>query len=170
MDRGALLSCATLFIALAALTSIASSKIGEPDTDGAVASALKHHLADFVGIQVIEGSEGSFGPLVLCVESKVPLEMAAIGRDLAGTVIEPVPAGTCTSETIEGNFGMFSSITKYYDATGAEAAHLEVVRVSCSSTRTCTVDVDDFGSGERYTVQRKGQVWSVVERRMRWVV
>ena len=170
MDRGAMLFGATLFIILAALTSIASSKNGEPDTNGAVASAIKHHLADFGGMDIIEGKDASFGPLVLCVESRVPLEMEAIERDLAGTVMEPVPANECRSETIEGDFGMFTAIEKYYDATGGEAAHLEVVSVSCSSTRTCIVDIDDFGSGERYTTRRKGQVWSVAERRMRWVV
>jgi hypothetical protein len=170
MDRGAMLFGATLFIVLAALTSIASSKTGDPDTNGAVASALKHHLTELVGAATIEGKDASFGPLVLCVGSKVPLKMEAIERDFAGTVIEPVPANACTSEKIEGDFGMFTAITKYHDATGAEAAHLEVENVACSSTRTCIVDIDDFGSGDRYITRREGQVWSVVERRMRWVV
>ena len=59
MDRGAVLYCAALFIILAALTSIASSKVGEPDRNGAVASALRHHLADFVGVGAIEAKEAS---------------------------------------------------------------------------------------------------------------
>lgn len=170
MDRGAMLFGAALFIVLAALTSIASSKTGEPDTNGAVAAALRHHLADRVGSEAIEGKDASFGPLVLCVGSDVPLEMAAIERDLVDTIVEPVAASECTSETIEGDFGMFTAITNYYDAKGHEAAHLEVVRVSCSNTRACIVDIDGRGSGQRYTTRRKGQAWSVVESIMRWVV
>jgi len=161
---------ATLFIVLAALTSIASSKAGKPDTDGAVASALRYHLTDFWGMEIIDGRDGSLGPLVLCLGSKVPLSIEAIERDLAGTVIEPVPVDACTGETIEGNFAMFTALTKYYDAAGGEAAHLEVTGVACSSTRACMVDIDDFGSGQRYLTRREGRVWSVVERRMRWVV
>ena len=170
MDRGAMLFGTALSIVLAGLTPIASTKIGEPDTHGAAAMAIKHHLADFVGMETIEGDPASPGPLVLCVGSTMPLEIGAIERDLAGTVIRPVPASACTSESIEGDFGMFSAITKYYDATGNDAAHLEVVGVSCSNTRTCVVDIDDFGSGQRYVTRREGQVWSVVERRMRWIV
>ena len=170
MDRGAMLFGAALFIVLAALSSIASSKIGDPDTNGAVASALKHYLTELVGPATVEGEDASFGPLVLCLGSTMPLEIEAIGRDLAGTIIQPVPANACTSETIEGDFGMFAAITKYHDATGAEAAHLEVVNVACSNTRTCIVDIDGFGSGDRYITRREGRVWSVVERKMRWVV
>lgn len=169
-DRAAILFGVGLFIVLCALTSIASAKIGEPDIDGAVASAIKHHLADYVGMDVIEGSEPSLGPLVLCVESRVPLKIAAIKLDLAETVIEPVPVSACRSERLEGDFGMFTAITKYYDATGNDAAHLKVVGVSCSNTRTCVVDIDDFGAGQRYTTRRDGPVWSVVESQERWVV
>lgn len=170
MDKGAMLFGATLFIILAALTSIASPRSGEPDTSGAVAAVLKYHLADFVGMKTIEGKGTSHGPLVLCLASKAPLEIEAIGRDLAGTVIAPVPANTCTSETIEGDFGMFTAITKHYDAMGDEVAYLEVVGVSCPSTRRCIVDIDDFGSGHRYEMRREGRAWLVAGRSERWIV
>lgn len=161
---------ATLFIALAALTSVASSKIGEPDVNGAVAAALKHQLTDLLGADAVGGKDAAVEPFALCVESVVSLDMDAIERDFSGTVIQPVPESACTSETIEGDFGMFSAITRYYDARGAEAAHRQVAGASCPDTRTCVVDIDSRGAGERFITRREGQAWSVVERRTRWVV
>lgn len=169
MDRVAGLFAATLFIILAVLTSFASSKAGEPDVDGAVAAALRHHLTDSLDVD-IEGKDASLGPLVLCIGSKVPLRMEAIEADLAGTIVQVVPDRSCTSETVEGDFGMFTALTRYYDAMGREAGHLEIADVSCSGTRTCAVDLDSFSSGERHIVRREGRTWSVVDRRMRWVV
>jgi hypothetical protein len=169
MDRGAMLFGATLSMVIAVLTSFASSKAGEPDANGAVAAAIRHYLTDFVGVDVIAGKD-SLGPLVLCIGSKVPLEMDAIERDFAGTIVRTIPVGSCTSETVEGDFGMFAALTRYYDATGREADHLEIVEVSCANTSMCVVDVDSFGSGDRYVVRREGRTWSVVRRSMRWVV
>jgi hypothetical protein len=169
MDRGAVIFGAALFVILCALTSIASSKIGEPDTNGAVAAAIRHDLTSVAGVDAIEGRDASFGSLVLCIGSAAPLDIAAIARELAGTIIKPVAADACTSETVEGDFGMFNAITNHYVA-GDEAAHLEVARVSCSDTSTCVVDIDRVGSGDRYVAQRKGQVWSVVSTIERWVV
>lgn len=170
MDRGALLFCVALGTVLAALTSVASSKIGEPDSNGAVAAAIKHYLADFVGMEAIEGEDTSRGPMVLCVGSEVPLHMEAIARDLADTVIRPIAEGACRSETVEGDFGMFTAITNYYDASGAEAAHVTVADVSCENTTTCIVDIDSRGSGDRLEMRRKGRTWFVGERRIRWMV
>ena len=169
MDRSAVAFGATLFIILAVLTSFGSSKAGKPDVNGAVAVALRHHLTDFLEVD-IEGKDAFLGPLVLCIGSKVPLRMEALQGDLAEAIVQVVPDSSCSSETVEGDFGMFTTLTKYYDATGREAGHLEVADVSCSSTRTCVVDIDSFSSGERYIVRREGRTWSVVERRMRWVV
>jgi len=170
MDRGALLFCVALGTVLAALTSVASSKIGEPDSNGAVAAAIKHYLADFVGMEAIEGEGTSFGPMVLCVGSEVPLHMEAIARDLADTVIRPIAEGACRIETVEGDFGMFTAIINYYDASGAEAAHVTVADVSCKNTTTCIVDIDSRGSGDRLEMRRKGRTWFVGERRIRWMV
>lgn len=170
MDRGAALSCAALFVVLAGLTSIASSKVGEPDVDGAVAAALRQHLTDLAGTDALERKDAEFERVTLCVGGEVPLNIGAVEREFADTIVWPVPESACTSETVEGDFGMFSAITQYHDAEGREAAHLEVAGASCSNTSTCVVDIDSLGAGHRYNVRREGRTWSATEGRWRWVV
>lgn len=167
MDRTELLFVSVLFLVLAGLTSLASSKVGVPDTDGAIAAAVERQLTDAIGADTLHAYPG---PLVLCVASTAPLNMAAMVRDLAETAIRPVPLEECTSETIEGDFGIFSALTTYYGPTGGEAAYLKVVSASCSTSSTCVVDIDTFGSGYRYRARRNGRVWTVVDKKRRWVV
>lgn len=170
MDRSAAAFGATLSVILAGLTSIASTPAEEPDVEGAVATALEHHLTDYAGVGSIDAKDSAFERIALCVGTKVPLAFDPIERHFAGTVVVPIPDEACTSETIEGDFGMFSAITRYRDTTGREAGHLELEAVSCSSSRSCQVDIDTFGSGVRYAVRRERGTWSVVGKGMRWVV
>lgn len=160
---------AIMFATIAALTSLASVKIGAPDANGAVAAALTEHFGEWVGLEALQ-QKGSTPPLKLCLETEVPLQINAVAHDLSNTIIEPIPVARCTSERIEGDFGMFTAITKYYDETGEEAAHVIVVEVSCSTSKTCRVDIDDFGAGMSYEAQQQGSAWKVVERDPRWVV
>lgn len=170
MDRSAALFGAAMFVVFAGLTSLASQKIGQADKDGAVAAAIKDEMEQLLGSEVVEGKDPSTDLLLLCIESKVPLSTEAIAQDLAGTIIRPIPVDRCTSKTVEGDFGMFSALTYYYDAKGNEAGHLKVATVSCPSSRTCIVDLDGGGSGRRYSLRRDGQVWSVLDSTTTWVV
>ena len=169
MDWRQALSIALIFGAVALLSGIASRKIGDPDTSGAVAAAVSEHYSSWIGVAGVKG-DSALPPLTLCLESKTPLNLEAVAGHLAHTIIRAIPIIACRSERVEGDFGMFASITRYYDFTGEEAAHLEIAKVACSNTTTCQVDIDDRGAGMTYELKRRGQEWQAVGRHTRWIV
>lgn len=170
MDKGAAIFGATLFAAIAGLSSVASIKTGNADTSGAVAQALKEHFRAWVGSEGLEKGNANLPEFTLCLESEVALDIDAIVSKLSETVIRPSPVGDCTSETVEGDFGMFSAMTTYYDSSGQQAAHVEIARVHCATSTSCLVDIDDFGAGMSYLMRRNGREWRMVEHRLRWIV
>jgi hypothetical protein len=141
------------------------------DEAGAVAAALVAGLGEFIDESELKSPPADLvGDLSLCVDAKTEIDLAAVDRDLAGTLIRVIPAKRCTSKTVEGDFGMFTALTTWYDEKGEEAGHLEIEAVQCQSMRRCIVDIDSRGAGMRYEVERVGDGWSVTTRRMRWVV
>lgn len=170
MDRSAAIFGLAMFGITAALTSIASQKVGKPDVNSAVAAAIRGHMGQWMEPEVLYGGDPTLGPFTLCAESKIPLQIDAVAHELSETIIRPVPISDCTSETIAGDFGMFTALTSYYDSAGEEAAHLKVVGIACTSTRMCVVDIDDHGSGMRYEIERQGKEWAVKNQTMRWIV
>lgn len=141
------------------------------DEAGAVSAALVANLGEFIDESELKSPPADMvGDLSLCLDAKTEIDLADVDRDLAGTLIRVIPAKCCTSKTVEGDFGMFTALTTWYDESGKEAGHLEIEAVQCQSVRRCIVDIDSHGSGMRYDVERTGNMWSVLARRMRWVV
>ena len=161
---------AILFSLLGVATSLASQKTGTPDRDAAVAAALQEGLSDFMTDSEIYDKNPPYGFIVMCIESRIDLNIPAISSHLSETIIRPIRTETCTTNTVQGDFGMFTAMTNYYDPTGAEAGRVEVVGAKCVSTSECVVDLDFRGSGERYVVRRKGSNWGVTHRNVRWIV
>lgn len=141
------------------------------DGAGAVSAALVAELGEFIDESELKNPPADMvGDLSLCLDAKTEIDLADVDRDLAGTLIRVIPAKRCTSKTVEGDYGMFTALTTWYDESGKEAGHLEIEAVQCQSVRSCLVDIDSHGSGMRYEVERVGDRWSVTARRMRWVV
>ncbi len=137
----------------------------------AIAEALKAELEEIVEIVELKDDEAEqVGELVLCVESEQPLDVEALAQRFAGTILRLVPVSKCTSRTVEGDFGMFHSMTIYSDEAGKEAGHLKIAAVKCHRTDYCVVDIDGGGRGMRYEVEKDGDNWMIVKREMLWVV
>ena len=165
-----IIAIAIFFALIASASSVASQKFGTPDREAAVAAALKETLGEYFNSEVMHQADPPLGFAVMCVESKIDLDVSAIANNLSKTIIRPVPVDSCTSQTVEGDFGMFTALTTYYDDRGKEAGHFEVANVACKSTSECIVDLDFRGWGERFLVERKGATWEVLQRRNRWIV
>lgn len=170
MDWRSALYGMILFGIIAGLSAIASQEFGEADRNAAVAAAVEQHLSGWLGEKPLKELEPSQGLLKLCLESKVPLKIDRIAKAFSQTVVRPIPMTSCSSKTVEGDFGMFVAITRYYDSTGEQAGHLEIAKVTCPTTSRCLVDIDDFGVGMSYEVARRGSLWRTVRREMRWIV
>lgn len=159
-----------LFAVIACLTAIASSPIGNPDQEAATAAAVRYHLREFLEFNNLAAGDEKLKEIVICVTSDVPLNISLVSQKLTDTIIRTVPATSCSSKTVEGSFGMFVSITNYFGPDGEAAGHLAVRRVSCATTRRCVIDIDERGSGSRFWVERSGQIWKVMDARLRWIV
>lgn len=170
MDLKTAMVVAVFFAAIAWLTAIASTPVGHPDKEAAVAAALRENLGQGFGKDFLTKGDELLPKLVLCLESEVFLDIDSVARNLSNTIVTPVPIAACSSKTVEGDFGMFTAMTNYFGPVGEAAAHLKVVGVSCSTVASCVVDVDSRGRGERYRVERLGQSWKVADSRLRWVV
>lgn len=170
MDRQTAIVMTALCILLAGLSSVASKPIGHPDQSGAIAAAIENQFTEWLGVESITRGVTSLPATTLCLDSKRPLDIAAIAHAMGDTVITTVPVSECTSETVEGNFGMFTALTTYYDRSGEEAAHIEIADIRCTTTSACTVDIDSRGSGMRYEMERRGSVWHARKAWMRWIV
>jgi hypothetical protein len=170
VDLKTALTVAIFFVAIGCLTAIASSQIGIPEKEAAVAVAAREYLVENLGKELVSKGDEILPKLVLCLDFRNSLNIDLVSKNLSDTIIKPVPVTACSSKTIEGNFGMFTAITHYSGPEGDEAAHLAVVRVSCQTTKSCEVDIDSRGSGVRYWVERSGQTWKVTDSRLRWIV
>ncbi|MDC8753501.1 hypothetical protein OIK40_02455 [Erythrobacter sp. sf7] len=116
------------------------------------------------------GEADSATHLTVCLETARQLDFPLLAKRLAPSFLRPVPAAGCTKRTVEGDFGMFTARTYWFDAQGTEAAHLKIAKVDCPTRSRCLVDIDWFGGGNRYEVERSGGSWSVTGYEMRWVV
>lgn len=152
------------------LSSVASIKFGTPDREAAAAATLKHSLSDMLTEEELTDLDAPLGFAIICIEPEQPLNVRKMAERLSDTIIRPVPVTDCTSETVEGDFVMFSAVTHYYDSSGQEAGHVVVEKVDCRTTSECIIDLDWFGGGDRYLIRRTGSVWNVVHQRIRWIV
>jgi hypothetical protein len=141
------------------------------DEPGAVSAAIIAHLEDYIDEdQQKRPAEHKVGDLVLCLSTEIPIDVAAVADALSGTLIRAILAKDCTSKTVEGDFGMFTAMTTWFDERGEEAWHLEITRVRCPSVTRCLVDIDSVGAGMTYEARRSGEFWSVTGERLRWIV
>jgi hypothetical protein len=141
------------------------------DEAGAVSAALVAELGEFIDeSKLTNPPEEMVGDLALCLDTNIDLDVAAVDRDLSGTLIRVIPAERCTSKTVEGDFGMFTAMTTWFDEHGDEAVHLEVTNVRCPSVTRCLVDIDSLGAGMTYEVRRSGEGWATTGERLRWIV
>lgn len=159
-----------LFAVLVGMTAVSSQRVGSANEEAAVAAALRHVLTEFAGEDLIEGRGEVVGPLYLCLSSEVALDVEEVGAELSSTVIVPIPAQDCATKRVEGDFGMFTAMIYHYAPNGDEAAHMTVAGLSCWGMTSCLVDIDMFGSGDRYSLERSSGTWKVIAQRNRWIV
>ena len=166
-------------VALGAITGLIAGAVwfsGEVDRiavdePGAVSAAIIAHLDDYIDEDELKRPpEHTVGDLVLCLSAEIPLDVAAVEGALSGTLIRVVPANDCTSKTVEGDFGMFTAMTTWFDELGDEAGHLEITNVRCPSVTRCLVDIDSVGAGMTYEVRRSGEGWATTGESLRWIV
>jgi hypothetical protein len=141
------------------------------DEAGAVSVAIIAHLDDYIDEDKLKRPpEHMVGDLALCLSAEVPLDVAAVEGALSDTLIRVVAAKDCTSKTVEGDFGMFTAMTTWFDELGEEAEHLEIAYVHCPSVTRCLVDIDSVGVGMTYEMRRSGEGWATTADRVRWIV
>lgn len=141
------------------------------DEAGAVSAALIAQFEEYAPANELKSPPpDKVGNVALCLLAKRPLDVAEVSRRLAGTLVRVIPAEDCTSKTVEGDFGMFTALTTWYDARGEEAANFEIDQVRCFSLRRCIVDIDGRGAGMRHEVVQTGRNWSVTKSDLRWIV
>lgn len=167
------------FAILAALVALVAGGVWlseevdrKPVVSEAVAAAIKADLAWYIEAATDQAATGKVAPEVanLCLASDQPLDYDLLAVRLAGSFLHVVPVADCTSKTVEGDFGMFSAMTTWFDGSGKEAGFLTVQAVHCQTARRCIVDTASIGAGMRYQVDRVGDVWAVTNSEMRWVV
>lgn len=164
---------------LAAITALIAGAVamsgpadqGDHITEAAGA-AIKGVMAEIIEYESDPAAREAeaFKGASLCVTARVPLDFAVLAERLTGTFLLPVPAGNCSTKIVEGDFGMFSAMTTWFDESGREAGHLDIRRITCPTVTRCLVDIDMVGAGMSYTVERKGRGWSVWRYDLRWVV
>jgi hypothetical protein len=150
-----------------------SSDVHVPGVDepAAVAAALIEPFQDYVEEEQLRHPPAhQVGDLALCLKAESSLDVEAVSRALAGTLVRVIPAGRCTSKTVKGDFGMFTAMTYWFDESGGEAASLEVEAVRCLTRSRCIVDINSFAAGRRYEVEAAGGVWTVTRSALRWIV
>jgi hypothetical protein len=172
MDRGSLAALLAITAAVAGAVSFSGEIDGvAADKDGAVAVAILASLGDYIEEdQLRHPPEQQIGDLVLCLDTEISLDIVAIQRALSGTLIRVLPAKNCTSKTVEGDFGMFTAMTTWFDENGEEAGHLQIANVHCPTGTRCLVDIDSVGAGMTYEARRSGKSWSVTGESLRWIV
>lgn len=165
--------------ALAALLGVVvgavwlSSKVdgGSADEAGAVSAAILAQLGDIIPESDLKRQASEdIGVLALCLSSDAPLDVSELNQRFASTLVRAIPASRCTSKTIEGDFGMFTAVTTWFDESSQEAGHLEIAHVRCPSPRRCIVDIDSVGAGTSFEVVKRGSNWFVGKTDLRWIV
>ena len=145
-----------------------------PQVTETTAAAIRAEMALFIETYADPAARKADGgkPASLCIASNEPLDFALLADRLAGTFLRVVLVADCTSKTVKGDFGMFVSMTTWFDESGDQAGMgmIEIAAVHCPTARRCLVDIDLPIGGDRYEVERIGDRWSVTARRMRWVV
>jgi hypothetical protein len=145
-----------------------------PQVTEATAAAIRAEMALFIETYADPAARKADGdkPASLCIASNEPLDFALLADRLAGTFLRAVPVADCTSKTVKGDFGMFASMTTWFDESGDQAGMgmIEIAAVHCPTARRCLVDIDLPIGGDRYEVERIGDRWSVEGRQMRWIV
>ena len=134
----------------------------------AIAAELDIYVEQLSGPAAGEADSAAY--LTVCIDTAHQLDFPLLANRLAPSRLRPVPAAGCTRRRVEGDFGMFTARTDWFDAQGSEAAHLKVAKVDCPTRSRCLVDIDWFGGGNRYAVESSGGSWSVTGYEMRWVV
>lgn len=170
MVRADLGACALAVVLIGAATYAGSQFRPQPAPSGAVAAALENHLAASVGLKPEEWRGAGIENLQTCLDSKVLIDVPAIRDKLTYSVLDPIPAAACSSETIEGDFGMFTSRTDYFFPDGTQAGYLRIGDVRCAASIDCEIDIDDYGFGNSYRMVFGSDGWKVVEVKQRWIV
>jgi hypothetical protein len=144
---------------------------GAVDKEGAAAAAILASLGDYIEEDQLRHPPAQrVGDLVLCLDAEISLDLVAIQRALSETLIRVLPAKNCTSKTVEGDFGMFTALTTWFDENGEETGHLEMSNLRCPTVTRCMVDIDSVGAGMTYEARRSGKSWSVTGESLRWIV
>ncbi|MBX7496291.1 hypothetical protein K3172_10540 [Qipengyuania sp. 6B39] len=156
--------------ALLALTAVSARPIGHPDTEGALAAALKREFEWFMKDDLYRRSDEPAEAITLCLGGESQFDIERLAMHLSDTVIRPVPYKSCRRVVEEGDFGMFTALYHYFGPDSEEASSLAVVAIKCPTTSSCVIDIDDFGGGYRHFVEQRGADWVVVETTTRWVV
>lgn len=172
MDRGSLAALLAITVAVAGTVWFSGEIDGvAADKEGAVAAAILASFGDYIDeAQLRHPSKQQVGDMVLCLDAEITLDMVAVQRALSRTIIRTIPARNCANKTVEGDFGMFTAMTTWFDENGEEAGHLLITNVRCPTGTRCLVDIDSVGAGMTYEARRSGTSWSVSGERLRWVV
>ena len=156
------IAMAAIFGAIALVTPLASTHFGEADQNAAVGAANEANIVDWWGINISPNNDIGLQAASVCVESETPLDVSRIRERFASTIVRLVPNSECASQMVEGDFGMFSAMTYYFDEEGVEAGHLSIPRVECRTSSECIVDIDTIGSGNSYRIRRSAGQWEVI--------
>lgn len=142
-----------------------------PQVTEAAAAAIRAEMAFFIEVYQDPAARKADGgkPASLCIASNEPIDFALLADRLSGTFLHPLPVAKCTSKTVEGDFGMVSAMTYWFDETGQDAGMLEIEAARCPTSRRCIVDINTVGSGMRYEVEKTGDDWAVNKSDMRWI-
>ncbi|WP_156139692.1 hypothetical protein [Sphingomonas sp. 35-24ZXX] len=163
---------ATVFCAMViGLTVALSSPRLERDAAGAVAAAIAENFGEFVKVAPLTGARRSeIDSETLCLNANGQVQVKDVARKLETTFLRVVPESFCKKKVVEGDFGMFTAMTYYYNEKEIKSAHLKIAKFECSLDRKCSVDIDKLGSGMRYNCIQSGKGWKVVSSDLRWVV
>lgn len=171
MERNEIISVLVFLAALFGLSYLASHKSNSADREAATAVAIYNFIAEWIpGEEVLHGRKDYQGDLQVCTDGLNDLDLGKIAKGLEQTIIRPVSITACNSETVEGDFGMFTALTYYFAPDGEEAAYVKIDKIECPTMTRCIVDLDYHGGGVRYLIQKDGSGWEMAGGYMRWVV
>lgn len=137
-----------------------------------VAAAIEADFSEYIPYlkDPARRAEAGIDSAAICIQTEEPLDYRILGDRLAASFMRPIPAADCSSRTVEGDFGMFTALTYWFDKDGVEAAKIDVVAVRCPTPSRCFVDIDHRGGGNRYEAIRSGGRWVARWHKMRWIV
>ena len=172
MDARTLATLAATVGLIAGAVWLSATLDRKPQITEATAAAISADMAWFIEIyeDPAERKAVAGKPAPLCIAANEPLDFTLLAERLAGTFLRVIPVAACTSKTVEGDFGMFSAMTTWFDESGEEAGHITIKAVDCRSARRCVVDIDSLGAGMRYEVELEGGLWTVRKGDLRWIV